>query len=56
MGVGFEGKKGDKGDKGEVGPPGESVTQPFESGGQEVIGPTGPAGAKGDKVHKYTIN
>jgi uncharacterized membrane protein YagU involved in acid resistance len=56
MGVGFEGPKGDKGIKGEVGPPGESYPYSLISPPEEVIGPIGLPGAKGDKVCLYNIN
>lgn len=50
MGLSFEGPKGDKGLKGDPGPPGESNQLPFVTGGDDVVGPIGQPGEKGDKV------
>ena len=55
MGLGFEGMKGDKGQKGEIGVPGESHPYPFRSGLNEVIGPIGQPGQKGEKVSFFYV-
>lgn len=50
MGLGFEGLKGDKGQKGDVGPPGVAQPQLPFSKTDQVVGPVGDPGPKGDKV------
>lgn len=52
MGLGFVGEKGDKGLKGDRGPPGPVLTPiPFGEGEEEVVGPMGNPGPRGEKVN-----